>query len=323
MLDLLADEAGRLAALHRYRVLDTAPEQPFDKITSLVRSVLDVPMTAVSLIDRDRQWFKSSQGLDVCETAREVSFCTKTILGREPMVIPDARLDDRFAANPLVVGPPHIVSYAGAPLCDPSGYNIGALCAIDVVRRDFTEEQVDCLAKFAALVVDELELRQIAQLDQLTGVLTRRGLIEQIDKEIARYRRYGRPSALILFDIDHFKSVNDRFGHPAGDEVLRAVARTCAAVARPNDLFGRVGGEEFALLLPEVDAADAMLAAERFRGAIADAPIDIGEPLQVTASFGVAPIGSDIATAAQWLAKADVPLYAAKRAGRDRCVLAD
>ena len=125
-----------------------------------------------------------------------------------------------------------------------------------------------------------------------------------------------------MFDIDRFKSVNDRLGHAAGDQVLKAVVQACAATIRPNDVFGRIGGEEFALLLPEVDAAEAMMAAERLRGAIAAAGIDIRGPLQVTASFGVAPLAPDIKTAVQWLGRADIPLYKAKRTGRDRCCLA-
>ncbi len=318
----LIDEDARLAALHRYDVLDTVPEQPFDKITAIVRTVLAVPMAAVSLVDRDRQWFKSHPGVDNDQTARDISFCTNTILTRSPMVIPDARLDERFRASPLVLGPPHIVSYAGVPLSSPDGYNIGALCAMDTAPRSFTEAQIDCLCKFGALVVDELELRQIARRDHLTGVLTRRGLIEEADKEIARRDRYARPSALLLFDIDCFKSVNDRFGHPVGDKVLQAVAQACAGTLRPNDTLGRVGGEEFAVLLPEVSADEAMIAAERFRCAIAAAKIEAGGPLQVTASFGVAPLAPDVQTAAQWLTRADVPLYTAKRTGRDRCCLA-
>ena len=142
-------------------------------------------------------------------------------------------------------------------------------------------------------------------------------------KEIARRDRYARPSTLVLFDIDRFKSVNDRFGHAVGDQVLKSVVQTCVETLRRDDVFGRIGGEEFALLLPEMEAAEAMLAAERLRRAIAAATIDVGGPLSVTASFGVAQLAPDIVTAAQWLAKADVPLYQAKRSGRDRCCLAE
>src|SRR5687768_7749316 len=109
MLDQkLLDEAGRIAALERYEILDTAAEKPFDKITSLVRSVLGVPICAVSLVDRDRQWFKSIQGLDAKETPRSISFCSHTIKMTEALVIPDALNDHRFSSNPLVLGAPGI-----------------------------------------------------------------------------------------------------------------------------------------------------------------------------------------------------------------------
>ena len=320
MLDVkLFDEGARVAALRRYNVLDTAPEEAFDKITSLVRTVLGVPFAAVTLIDQERMWFKSNQGMDgVVELPREISFCTHTIQAREPMVISDARLDSRFCDNPAVQGG-MVTSYAGVPLSTPDGYNVGALCVFDVKPRDFALAHIDLLKNFGVLVVDELELRQVAQRDQLTGAFTRRGFLGVAEKEIARRDRYGRPSTLVMFDIDHFKSVNDRFGHPVGDRVLQTVAQRCRDAMRPNDVLGRVGGEEFALLLPEVDGSDAMHAAERFRREIGGLPIDVGEPLLVTASFGVAPLDLNTITPENWLARADVPLYDAKRTGRNRC----
>jgi GAF domain-containing protein len=216
MLDpKLFDEEGRLAALERYGVLDTPPEPPFEKITSLVQSVLAVPICAVSLVDRERQWFKAIQGLDARETPRSISFCTHTIKSDQALIVPDAFADPRFLASPLVVGPPHIRSYAGVPLQTPDGYNVGALCAIDVEPREFSDAQIGILASFASLVIDELELRRIAERDHLTHALTRRGFLEQMKREIARFHRHGRDSVLVLMDIDHFKSVNDRFGHPA------------------------------------------------------------------------------------------------------------
>ncbi len=104
----LTDEAGRIAALERYAILDTGREMAFEKITSLVKTIFDVPICAVSLIDRDRQWFKSIQGIDAEQTERSVSFCDHTIRSREPLHVPDASKDERFMNNPLVTGEPHI-----------------------------------------------------------------------------------------------------------------------------------------------------------------------------------------------------------------------
>jgi len=317
------DEAGRLAALRRLEVLDTPPEEPFENVVALVRSVLGVPMAAVSLIDEHRQWFKAKSGISADETARDISFCTYTIQQSEPLVVPDATQDERFAGNPLVLGDPSIRSYAGVPLRTPEGYNIGSLCAVDTQTRSFTPNELDMLAKFARIVVDELELRRIAGRDQLTGALTRRGFIERVSQEIERCRRYGRSASLALLDIDRFKSINDTHGHPAGDAVLRQIGALLASVKRPNDVLGRVGGEEFAILVPESGPSEGLAAAERFRQCIEDACIELapGQALGISASFGVAALDDGIANAESWLAAADAPLYAAKRGGRNRCIL--
>lgn len=318
----LADEPARQSALERYAVLDTPAAEPFDRITSLVRSILQVPIAAVSLVDRERQWFKSIQGLEVRQTPRSASFCAHTILDRTVMVIPDATADPRFVDNPLVTGEPHIRSYAGAPLCTPDGYNVGALCAIDTVPRSFSDEQLGILGSFASLVVDELELRRIAETDHLTGAMSRRGFVSALDKELERYRRGNRGSVLVLLDIDHFKSINDGFGHPAGDEVLRTVSQVCIAHLRTNDVFGRLGGEEFGILLTETDEEGGTAAADKIREKIANAVMPIADGRRVTASFGVSALHAGTDNAGSWLADADRALYLAKRGGRNRCVVA-
>lgn len=320
----LTDEFARQAALRRLEVLDTPPEEPFENVVALIRTVLSVPMAAVSLIDADRQWFKARSGIDATQTPRSVSFCTHTVAQHDPLVIPDATQDERFTDNPLVRGDLNIRSYAGVPLRTSEGYNVGSLCAIDTQAREFSQAEIAILAKFARIVVDELELRRIAGRDQLTGVLTRRGFVEGANQEIERFRRYGRPASLAMVDIDHFKSINDTYGHPAGDTVLRQVAAVLEAAKRPNDVLGRLGGEEFAMLMPETSAEAALAAADRFREAIASAAIEpsAGVHLVVTASFGVATLDATIGDAESWFAAADAPLYAAKRGGRNRCVAA-
>jgi diguanylate cyclase (GGDEF)-like protein len=318
---LLKDEEARIAALHRLEALDTAPEEPFEKIVTLVRTVLGVPIAAVTLVERDRQWFKAQRGMPAHQTSRTGSFCTHTIQQRDPLVVPDALADPRFADSPFVTGVPHIRSYAGIPLRTPDGYNVGALCAIDTKARSFSDADLSILTNLASIVVDELELRLIARRDHLTGVLTRRGFVEEAEKELARFARHHRPSALAVLDVDHFKAINDSYGHPAGDQVLRQLADICSAVMRPSDTLGRIGGEEFALLLTETDVSEAYAAAERYRTTIEAHPFDIGNgrTLKVTASFGVAPLDPTITSFNTWLAAADTWLYRAKQDGRNRC----
>lgn len=315
----LSDEEGRLAALERYCVLDSAPEQSFDRITALVKAVLGAPICAVSLIDRNRQWFKSIKGHDAAETPRDVAFCAHTILAREPLVVPDAAADPRFAGSALVTGAPFVRAYAGVPLTSPDGYNLGALCVKDTRPRAFGPSEVEILRHFAALVVNELELRTLAREDDLTGALTRRAMTAAMEQELTRIRRYGRSGALILFDLDHFKAINDGFGHPVGDQVLKAAGHCCAMHLRPSDSFGRMGGEEFAVLLPETGLDEARGCAERLRRALENGRV-CDPRVRFTASFGLAVCDEGIDSVDQWLAEADAALYAAKRSGRNRCV---
>jgi len=317
----LADEPGRLASLRRYELLDTPPEIPFDKITQLVKTVLNVPIAIVSLIDADRQWFKSCAGLDVLETARDISFCTHTIKSRQPMVINDASLDPRFAQNPLVIGPPFIASYAGAPLLTPDGYALGSLCAIDTVPRQFESWQIDVLTSFAALVVDEFELRRLAHTDSLTGALTRRGFLVETERAISDFSRHNLPSSIISFDIDHFKHSNDTYGHATGDEVLRASTALINEQSRPGDILARLGGDEFALLLTGTDIEGATRTAERCRAALAELAFAHDPQLRITASFGVAALNPGRVTTEKWLADADQALYEAKQTGRNKCCI--
>lgn len=314
------DEPGRLAALRRYSVLDTVPEEPFDKLTQLVQDVLEVPIAAVSLIDSERQWFKSIVGLSTCETSREVSFCAYAIRKHEPLVVPDATQDPRFANNPLVTGAPWVRSYLGIPLETPDGYNLGALCAIDTKPRSFDASQIAVMQSFAELVMNELELRQIAMTDALTGAISRLGWMQAAEGEFLRAARYGTEASMIVLDVDYFKKVNDCHGHPAGDAVLRSLTEICRAEIRDSDVLGRLGGEEFAILLPETETGGALELAERLRARIAATPVDAnGAVLRVTASFGVCSLHPGLKTVDEWLAEADALLYEAKDAGRNCC----
>ncbi|MBC8240289.1 MAG: sensor domain-containing diguanylate cyclase [Alphaproteobacteria bacterium] len=317
-------EAERNNALHRYDVLDTPPEESFDRITRLAKTALQMPIVLVSLVDADRQWFKSRQGLDASETPRDISFCTHAIEHDVPFIVRDALKDERFRDNPLVTGAPHIRSYAGIPLKTPDGHNIGTLCAIDTKQRDLSEVEITLLRDLARLVVDELELRQIATTDSLTGAQTRRSFDNVAQREMERARRYGRNVSFIAFDIDHFKLVNDTYGHPAGDHVLQTLSAICRSKLRSSDMFARMGGEEFMIVLPEIARKGAMELAERLRQTIADTPIsDTDNAINITASFGVAVYSGEDETLQELLGRVDRALYEAKTSGRNRTVFAD
>lgn len=150
------NEAERLAALRALAVLDTAPEERFDRLTRIAKAAFDVPIALVSLVDSNRQWFKSCIGVDVGETPRDQAFCAHAILGKTVFHIPDALQDERFADNPLVTGPARVRFYAGYPLTGPNGHALGTLCVIDTRPRRLDGEQIQLLQDLAALVEAEL-----------------------------------------------------------------------------------------------------------------------------------------------------------------------
>lgn len=164
---LPANEALRLDALRSTALLDSAPEPAFDRITRLVARALDVPIALISLVDEKRQWFKSRIGVEAGQTPREQAFCAHAILETEPLVVPDATADARFADNPLVTGAPDIRAYAGVPIRNRHGYAIGTLCAIDSQPRSFTQEEVDTLSDLAALVMKQVQMREAVELSRL------------------------------------------------------------------------------------------------------------------------------------------------------------
>jgi hypothetical protein len=157
---LPADEQARLAALRRYRILDTDPEQPFDDLATLAAHVCGTPIALITLLDADRQWFKSRVGVSLRETARDVSFCTHTIRQAEPLVVPDASQDERFAGSPLVCSLPQARFYAGIPLVTPEGHALGALCVMDRVPRQLSADQLSALAAVSRLVLKQMEMRR-------------------------------------------------------------------------------------------------------------------------------------------------------------------
>jgi len=155
-------EESRLEALRQYQILDTPSESEYDDITKLAAFICDVPIALISLVDAERQWFKSKIGLNVEETSRDVSFCAHTILGETTMIVNDTMCDQRFAENPLVTCAPGIRFYAGVPLITPQGYVIGTLCVIDRQPKTLSEGQKNSLEALARQVVTQLELKRVS-----------------------------------------------------------------------------------------------------------------------------------------------------------------
>lgn len=262
------DENTRLDTLRALNILDTSAEERFDRLTRLARRLFGVPIALVSLVDENRQWFKSRQGLDACETSRDISFCGHAILGDDVLMVPDALLDMRFHDNPLVRDEPKIRFYAGHPLKVPNGSKLGTLCLIDREPRMLDDDECILLKDLARMCEQELAAVQLATMDELTLLSNRRGFLALGQHTLNLSARSEHHSSLLFFDLDGFKAVNDRFGHAEGDRALVAFADLLKQSFRDSDVIGRLGGDEFVVLMSNCPPAEAGMAQERLQVAV-------------------------------------------------------
>jgi diguanylate cyclase (GGDEF)-like protein len=346
MPPLPINEADRLHALQQLQILDSPPEADFDAIVRLACTLSNSPMATISLVDSERQWFKSRLGLAATETSRSVAFCAWTICGSEPLEIEDALLDPRFANNPLVRGEPGIRYYLGLPLVLSDGETLGTLCVFDRVPRRLDGACLESLRVLARSVVAELELRrrvlrlereivwrqqternlvQLATRDSLTRLPNRAALIDRLQQATALARRRGDPLALLFLDLDRFKWVNDSLGHAAGDALLREAATRLRACLREADTVARLGGDEFALLLPGVAHEGEVEAIAQQVIAAVSLPVMLeGHQVQIGCSIGAAIFPQHGEHEEVLLRHADLAMYAAKQSGSDRfCLYAE
>ncbi|MFB2648531.1 GGDEF domain-containing protein [Shewanella mangrovisoli] len=259
------NELQRLVTLRALNVLDTDAEERFDRITRLTRRIFSLPICLVTLVDANRQWFKSRQGIEVEQTPRDISLCAHAINHDGIFVVHDALKDPRFCDNPLVTEPPHIRFYVGYPLTIHGEFRVGTLCLIGNEPRDFTEEDAETLTDLGQMV--EAELLSIAQntLDPLTMISNRRGFELLAYQSLASCRRTDAEAALVFFDLDFFKEVNDSFGHRKGDQLLYDFAHILMAAFRESDVIARLGGDEFVVLLSFIERDTVNFAIERFK----------------------------------------------------------
>jgi diguanylate cyclase (GGDEF)-like protein len=316
------EEAMRLDALERQQITDTPRDEAFDRVVRLACAALSAPIGAITFIESERQWIKAEQGLGLHETSRDTSFCTHALTSDEVMVVEDASRDPRFASNPFVTCSGGVRFYAGAPINTREGYKLGTLCVVDHIPRKITQRDRDLLKDMAGVVVSEMELRRRLGTDVLTGLYTRRFAEELGMREIIRARREGAPLTAALIDADKFKSINDTYGHPAGDAVLRAIGPVCRRALRTTDILGRYGGEELVLLLPHTTLELALPVLERLRQDVAAMVIPELKGRQITVSLGAAELNEQDLTITDLLARADKALYRAKQGGRNRVELA-
>lgn len=309
------NEAERLHALRALKILDSSHEERFDRVTRMARRLFGVPISLVSLVDEDRQWFKSAQGLDASQTAREVSFCGHAINEDGLFIIPNTLADERFHDNPLVTDAPNIRFYAGCPLKLRQGINIGTLCLIDSKPREMDEEDRRLLQDLGEMIEQEIKSIQMATLDSLTMISNRRGFMTLVDHSLKVCRRNQLPISILLFDLNKFKAINDTYGHHEGDFALVSFAQIMLDSFRDCDVIARIGGDEFVVMLLDSDAESISVVLEKFKAATASANSRLNKPYNIEYSVGVANFPCDTETQIEAMIQAaDAAMFEDKKA---------
>ena len=248
-----ANEKQRLQTLRDLKLLDTPPEERFDRVTRLAKQVFDTPIALVSLVDADRQWFKSRQGLDATETPRNISFCGHAILDDKILVVNDATDDQRFCDNPLVCGDPNIRFYAGYPISAPDGSRIGTLCIIDRKPRQLSSAQLQLLRELGRMVEEELIAKNEATVDEVTGLSNRNGFLSVADHLLAMCNRTKQPATLLMFQLQNLDQINEQLGREHVDVAAVELAHQLSACFRDSDIVARLTADIFCVLLAGTD----------------------------------------------------------------------
>lgn len=259
------------------------------------------------------------------ETAKRDSglFCEHAMESGELLLVPNASEDPRFTGS--ASSRRGMVSYLGLPLFWPDGRPFGSICVMDSRENRYSARYERLLMQFQeivalhlALLFQQHELKERTRRDGLTGACTRREFFEVGRAELKRARRYGHPLCLLIMDFDHFKQINDRYGHAAGDQVLKVLSRQIMDALRSSDRYYRFGGEEFVIMLPHSEKEEALRVAERIRVLVETRPVGFGDlSIPVTLSIGMARLEGAGETLDDVVAKADRALYMAKEAGRN------
>ena len=264
------DEKQRIEKLRALNILNTAAEERFDRLTRLAKSIFKADISIITLVDSDRQWFKSTTaGYALpAETGRDISFCAHAILGDGTMVVEDASKDARFLDNPLVTDNPKIRFYAGHPLRVNDGSALGTLCILSSEPRHFSAEDLQMLNDLGALAEQEIATVQASTVDELTKIPNQRGFFEHANYSYTTSKRKGVQCSCLLLSLNDFKRIGEKFGQEESRRVLLCFTDLLKEVFRDSDIFGRIDTNEFAVFLLASDDANTKAAVVRLYRAV-------------------------------------------------------
>lgn len=329
------NEHQRLKALNELGILYTPLQNRFDKITRTICRLFYMPIAYISLIDKDTQWIKSAQGIDLISTARDESICAHTLSVDEYIVCEDLSKDARFSDNEFVTSGLKLRFYAGFTL-KSRGQNVGTLCLVDDKPRKFDQEDIATMRDMVSWAQTEIYLTQLsdvqvqlitdldqaqrdAKIDGLTGLWNHMTTKEMLERAHQRHLLTDNPLTAMMVDIDNFKTINDEYGHPFGDKVIKDISEALRTSLRPTDSIGRYGGDEFLVILEDCpfDRSDEL--SQRILEHINALQFMHKEQnIEVSISIGFSATDKqEIRSPEHLLEAADKGLYTAKKSGRN------
>lgn len=335
-------EEQKSEILQRYQLISDDKSDASQCLASAISLSLRAPYVIAALNNRYRTWYYCMHGMEEASDADLQTYFARTHLSQVAFAVNDVQTEAYFTNHTRGLEIPSFGAMAGVPLTDPNGKRFGTLCVADPYSREWTEAEMTLLASFGQVMSNDIcmrsaaryavrdlieleqekcELFELATVDPLTRALNRRAFTRFSERELARCNRENGRLTTLMLDIDHFKQVNDTHGHAAGDKVLAKMVSVAATALRQEDLIGRLGGEEFAIVLVDASEDAAVEVAERIRRAIKRTPfLSEAGAFNVTVSIGIsAPQLNEFSMTAS-LERADAALYRAKRSGRD-CVM--
>lgn len=311
------NERERLKSLYMMDLLDKKDDTRLLRLTRLAKATFNVPIALITLLDRDRQWMISCDGLNMRQSSRNVSFCAHAILLQGIMIVKDTLQDDRFDNNPLVQDEPFVRFYAGCPVRLPDGSIAGTICLLDNKPRDFSSDEINLLLDLGAIVEDELVIIGMAMTDKLTELPNRRGFFQVGDKRFAELTQQETPFTLLYFVVEDLQSLNDIWGHAEGDNALRAFAKCLNSCLNSGDVCGRVESSGFAVLLAHNGEYDADAFLFKLQSKVDDWFQNVGKKYPLNYSYGMLENNPDkYPDLVEMLKDADTVMYSEKRKGR-------
>lgn len=304
------NDAARVTALHELQLLDTRADERFDRVTRIASDLLEAPIALVSLVDHDRQWFKSRQGITTTETPRPVAFSAHTVCHKGPLVVPDVLADERFADNPWVTAAPTVRFYAGVPLRTSTGLPFGSLCVYDHAPRQLDEQAIERLVDLGAILDHVVRTDRAAIEDPVTALPNQRGLEHTGQGLLRRCARQRLPASLAVVQIKGARELKRDFGNAAFERTLVGFAEAMQEVFRERDLLAHLGDGRFVALVANCTDGEASRALTRLRMNLrAEQGRPDGAP--VTFDFGVTTVRAGQPLALDAMLRAAAPAKAA------------